>query len=91
MKMTPRTYNYLFNAIRDFKSLYTPETWQQHIRDYQACKTYNDWRIAIIWSVLHAVQQDMTLRDMIFEEKLKDAHITTALKKIFKELGDIYP
>jgi len=91
MKMTPRTYKALDKAIRHLKGLYTPESWQERIRDYQASDKYKDWRIAFIWAVLHAVEQDMTLRDMIFEEKLKDAHIETALKSIFKDMGDIYP
>ncbi len=91
MKMTPRTYNYLYNAIRDFKSLFSAEDWQSEIRQHQAGTTAKDWRISFIWRVLFAVEQDMTLRDMIHEEKLKDDHIETALKKIFRDLGDIYP
>ena len=89
MRVTIEHYNRLFNAIRDFKSLFTPEAWQEEIRRYQADERFKDWRVAFTWAVFHSLKH----KDMIGVNlgNYSDAHIDTALRKAFKALGDVYP
>ncbi len=92
MKIGIQHYSILSGAIKRHLNLYTKEELQKALRDFQANKRLNDYRIALIWSIFHKVRDnDQTINDMIHNSDYKDTHIETALKKIFKEYGYVYP
>jgi len=92
MKIGIQHYSILSGAIKRHLNLYTKGELQLAVRKFQANKRLNDYRIALIWSIFHKVRDnDQTINDMIHNSDYNDAHIQTALKKIFKEYGYVYP
>ena len=92
MKITKEHYSVINGAITNYLNLYTTEELQKMVRMYQTNKKFNDYRVAFIWRVFHAIRSsDQTINDLIHYSSYKDAHIETALKKMFKEFGLLYP
>ncbi len=92
MKMGINHYNVLKNGLEAYLALYTIEEHNEIIKDFQANESYNDYRIAYIWAVYHCVRKnDESIKEIISYGAYNDIHIETALKKVFKDYGLVYP
>ena len=88
MKFTPNDFSILSGAIKRFLHLYTPEEIEGSRTAFHKVSKAVDKDLAFRWAVFYKVRKnDQTVNDMIAERKYNDAHIETALKRIFKEYG----
>jgi hypothetical protein len=88
MKVTTNDFSVMSGAIKRFLHLYTMDEISRSKEVFYTSSKANNKYIAFIWAIYFKVKNnDETLKDMMLERAYNDAHIETALKKIFKEYG----
>ena len=88
MKFTQNDYNLLERGINEFLDLFSKEELNEGINEFVHNSKANNKFVAFIWAIFFKVSNnDQTIKDMIRERDYLDAHIQTALKKIFKAYG----
>jgi len=93
MKMRKERFEELEGHINAYLDNYEEKDLQDLIRMYQDNVAFNDYRVAFIWAMFRRAVPDYSeyIRELYHNDMLNDSHVETALKKVFRDRGLLYP